>query len=65
LPLDEQLKLSASVAREGERIDQAIGATLMYMGDGKVDQTAQGVRFKGEFDTNFALFIGGTLWCEF
>jgi len=26
-----------------------------------VDQTAQGVRFKGKFDTNMALFLGGTL----
>jgi hypothetical protein len=37
------------------------GGTLMYFGEGKVDQTAQGVRFKGEFDTNMALFLGGTL----
>jgi long-chain fatty acid transport protein len=65
LPLDEQFKLSASYARDGERFDYAIGATLMYMGDGKVDQKAQGVRFKGEFDTNLALFIGGTLRYEF
>ena len=35
------------------------------LGDGKVDQTAQGVRFKGEFDNNYALFIGGTLRYEF
>ena len=65
LPLDEQLKLSASYGRDGERFDYAIGATLMYLGEGKVDQTAQGVRFKGDFDTNFALFVGGTLRYEF
>ena len=65
LPLDEQLKLSASYAWDGERIDYAIGATLMYLGDGKVDQTAQGVRFKGEFDNNYALFVGATLRYEF
>ena len=65
LPLDEQLKLSAAYARHGERFDYAIGATLMYLGDGKVDQTAQGVRFKGEFDSNFALFVGGTVKYEF
>jgi hypothetical protein len=62
---DEQLKLSASYGRDGERFDYAIGATLMYLGDGKVDQTDQGVRFKGEFDTNYALFVGGTLRYEF
>ncbi len=33
----------------------------MYGGDGKVDQTAQGVRFKGKFDTNLILFVGGTV----
>ena len=62
---DEQLKLLASYGRDGELFDYAIGATLMYLGDGKVDQTAQGVRFKGEFDTNYALFVGGTLRYEF
>jgi len=65
LPVDEQLKLSVSYGRNGERFDYAIGTTLMYLGDGKVDQTAQGVRFKGEFDTNYALFVGGTLRYEF
>ena len=43
----------------------ALGATLIYLGDGKVDQTAQGVRFKGEFDTNYALFVDGTVRYEF
>ena len=44
-----------------EELNFAFGGTLLYFGDGKVDQTAQGVRFKGEFDTNTALFLGGTL----
>jgi len=65
LPLDEQLKLSMAYGREGEKLNYSIGATLMYLGEGKVDQTAQGVRFKGEFDTNYALFVGGTLRYEF
>jgi long-chain fatty acid transport protein len=65
LPLDEQIKLSVAYGRRIERLDYSIGATLMYLGDGKVDQTAQGVRFKGEFDTNYALFVGGTLRYEF
>jgi hypothetical protein len=37
----------------------------MYPGDGKVDREAQGVRFTGEFHTNLALFVGGTLRYEF
>ena len=61
LPVDEQFKISASYAHVGERLNYSIGATLAYLGDGKVDQTTQGVRFKGEFDTNYALFLGGTL----
>ena len=65
LPLDEQLKLSVAFGQEGDRFDYSLGATLIYLGDGKVDQTAQGVRFKGEFDTNYALFVGGTIRYEF
>jgi len=37
----------------------------MYAGKGKVDQVAQGVRFKGEFDKNYILFLGGTLRYRF
>jgi hypothetical protein len=33
----------------------------MYAGEGKVDQTAQEVRFKGKFDTNLILFVGGSV----
>ena len=65
LPVDEQLKFSMAYGRNGERFDYSLGATLIYLGDGKVDQTAQGVRFKGEFETNYALFVGGTLRYEF
>ena len=32
-----------------------------YLGDRKVDQTAQGVRLKGEFDTNLMFSLGGTI----
>ena len=62
LPFDETYKLSAAYAWKGSRqLDFGLGATLLYFGEGKVDQTAQGVRFKGKFDTNMALFLGGTL----
>jgi len=61
LPFDETYKLSAAYAWKGSRrLDFALGGTLAYFGEGKVDQTAQGVRFKGKFDTNMALFLGGT-----
>ena len=62
LPFDETYKFSAAYAWKGnKKLDFGLGATLMYIGEGKVDQTAQGVRFKGKFDTNMALFLGGTL----
>ena len=62
LPMDEQIKLSAGMGlQQTENMSYAIGATLMYAGEAKVDQTAQGVRFKGKFDTNLILFVGGTV----
>ena len=62
LPMDEQFKLSAGMGLQGtERLSYALGATLMCGGEGKVDQTAQGVRFKGKFDTNLILFVGGSV----
>lgn len=62
LPMDEQWKFSAAYGREGKgNWSYALGATLMYGGDAKTDQTAQGVRFKGDFSNNFILFAGGTL----
>ena len=66
LPFDETYKLSAAYGWIGSKqLDFAFGGTLMYFGSGKVDQVAQGVRFKGEFDTNVALFLGGTLHYAF
>ena len=62
LPMDEQFKLSAGMGlQHTECLSYSLGATLMYAGQGKVDQTAQGVRFKGKFDTNLVFFVGGAL----
>ena len=53
---------SAAMGIQGtERLSYALGATLMYAGEGKVDQTAQGVRFKGKFDTNLILLVGAAV----
>ena len=41
--------------------DYSPGATLVYAGESKVDQAAKGGRFKGEFDTNLILFVGGSV----
>jgi long-chain fatty acid transport protein len=61
LPMDETWQAGASYFVKGESLSYSLGTSLMYLGDGKVDQTAQGVRFKGEFDTNVVLTLGGTI----
>jgi len=60
LPSDEQLRLSAAYGRDtGGRSAWGIGATWLWLGNGKVDQIAGGARFAGEFDKNWILFVGG------
>lgn len=61
LPMDEQLQAGASYFVEGKKLSYALGASVMYAGAAKVDQIAQGVRFKGEFDTNLVFSLGGTV----
>ena len=63
LPFDEQVKLALAFGRddpEGKRINWSVGASAIWMGDGKIDQTAQGVRTRGEFDTNLLWFISAS-----
>ena len=61
-PVDEIWKLAGSYIWLGENnFDYSVGATLYMMGDAEVDQTSQGVRAAGEFDSNLLLFLGGTL----
>jgi long-chain fatty acid transport protein len=60
LPSDEQIRLSIAWGRNtGDRNVWGIGATFLWLGDGKVDQVAGGQRFVGEFDRNWILFVGG------
>jgi hypothetical protein len=66
LPLDEQLKFSVGYAKRGEsKWGHAISASVLWLGDGEVDQTAQGARFKGEFDSNWLFIIGANLQYRF
>ena len=66
LPLDEQFRIAgAMISKREVGPDFALSASYVYFGDGKIDQTAQGVRTKGEFDKNWGLFLGGTLSFEF
>ena len=62
LPVDEQLRLSAGYGKEmTDRLSYALGGTFVWMGDGKMDQVAQGERFKGEFSTNHLIFLSATV----
>jgi long-chain fatty acid transport protein len=62
LPVDETWTVSASYGWTGKgRFDYAIGGSLLYSGDADIDQTSQGVRVTGDFDSNWIFFLGGTL----
>lgn len=66
LALDEQFRISGAWVHPSELgLNYALSASLLYLGEGKIDQTSQGVRAKGEFDSNWSLFLGGTLRYEF
>lgn len=66
LPVDEQLRFSLGYGTRGERKwGYAVSATALWLGDGEVDQTAQGARFKGEFDSNWLYIIGANLQYRF
>lgn len=66
LPMDEQLKLSLAYGYRGQgNLDYSLGVSYIYLGDAKIDQTVQGVRYKGKFDTNFILFVAGTIQYRF
>lgn len=66
LPFDEVWTFSASYAWEGGgNLHYALGTSLLYLGEGAVDQTSQGVRVAGDFDTNLILFLAGSLRYRF
>lgn len=61
LPFEELYKLSFAYAWTGQKdLDFSLGSTVYLIGDGSIDQTSQGVRTKGEYDTNYIVFFGGT-----
>jgi len=62
LPFDEVYKLAASYFWRGdEQFDYSIASTVYFYGDAAIDQTQQGVRTRGEFDTNIVMFMGATM----
>jgi long-chain fatty acid transport protein len=66
LPVDEAYKLSAAYFWEGAKsLDYSLGGTMYFIGDADIDQTIQGVRAAGKYDSNYILFLGGTVRYRF
>jgi long-chain fatty acid transport protein len=62
IPVDEKVTVGASYGRHvSDKLSYAIGLGYSWLGDGKIDQTSQRVRVKGEFDTNYFVSIGGNM----
>jgi long-chain fatty acid transport protein len=54
-PVDEMWKLSAAYGwRHSDALSFACGATLSFFGDAPLEQTAQRVTVRGDFDSNMA-----------
>jgi len=62
LPADEQFRLSTAYAHDiNDKLGFSLGGTYFWMGEGKMDQTVQGERFKGEFSTNHIIVLSATM----
>ncbi len=66
LPLDEQFRVAAAYGKDNPiGLSYSFSSSCVYFGEGKMDQTRQGVRFKGEFDTNYLVFIAASVHYRF
>ena len=66
LPLDEQFRVAAAYGKNNPiGLSYDFSASWVYFGEGKMDQTAQGERFKGEFDTNHLVFVAASVHYRF
>ncbi|MGB6279131.1 MAG: outer membrane protein transport protein [Syntrophobacteria bacterium] len=66
LPLDEQFRVAAAYGKNNPiGLSYDFSASWVYLGEGKMDQTAQGERFKGEFDTNYLVFVAASVHYRF
>ena len=66
LPFDEVFVVSLAASRnENENLTYGVGASVLIIGDAPVDQTAQGVRFQGDFRTNIGVAVGATAQWRF
>jgi long-chain fatty acid transport protein len=62
LPLDSSWSLSGAYGRFNPATNRgwSLATTLQLFNDAKIDQTSQGVRFAGEFDDYYVVFVGAT-----
>ena len=66
LPMDEQFRVAAAFGKENPiGFSYSVSGSWVYFGEGKMDQTAQGERYKGEFDTNYLIFIAASVNYKF
>lgn len=65
-PVDEQWRLSASYPwKQSDRPAFSIGRTRAFVGNAPVEQTAQRVTVRGDYDANFLVIPGATLRYRF
>lgn len=68
---NEKIAVNQGAAGDGKvkggegKWGHAISASALWLGDGQVDQTSQGARFKGEFESNWLFIIGANLQYRF
>ena len=66
LPMDRQLKVGTGYGREhSDNFWFGFAGSFTYLGKGRMDQVAQGSRFKGKFSTNFVAFVSASLVYRF
>jgi long-chain fatty acid transport protein len=62
LPVDEQVRLAFAYGQTREQgLNYSLAAELIWLGSNKIDQTAQGVRAAGEFDTSLMTIVSGSI----
>ena len=65
-PVDEQWKLSGAYGwKQSDNMSFSVGATLSFVGDAPLEQTAQRVTVSGDYDTNFLAIVGATFRYDF
>ncbi len=66
LPIDEQFRVAAAYGKNNPiGLSYSLSTSYVYFGEGKMDQTAQGERFKGKFDTNYLVFVAASVHYRF